>query len=209
VFSSVITFNRVSLFELPVTAGSAGVLHALSASLSGRVIMTKRPKMLFQILVLVSTCAAMLPAQAALDAYMRVVGAQQGAIEGGVTLAGQEGAFAINEIHHLTTSAEAGTVHQPLIVTTALGKGIPLLMQALDNGEILAIELRLYQPTQAGSEENFYTLELANARLVAAEPISPDNKNPELISYPARIRLRFEFEAISHTAVLAGEQVEL
>lgn len=149
------------------------------------------------------------PADAALNGYMTVIGAQQGPIEGGVVEAGREGTFEINEFHHLITGSRDGVEHQPLIVTTLLGKGIPPLLQALRDGEILDVTIDIYRPGQSGQEQNFYRFELQNARLVIAEPISPDNRRTELAVLPTRIRLRFEFEAIVHRALLADEMVEL
>lgn len=148
-------------------------------------------------------------ASAALNGYMTVVGAQQGDIEGDVTLAGLEGTFEINELHHLTSARLEGTTHQPLIVTTRLSKGVPLLLQALDTGETLDITIRLYRPNHAGAEINHYTLVLENARLIAGEPIFPDNLRPELAALPVRIRLRFEFDSIIHQYPPDDQSVEL
>lgn len=160
---------------------------------------------LFSLVMVVS------PAQAALDAYMSVTGSQQGVIEGGSTVAGREGQFQVYEVHHLMTAGSEGVDHQPLIVNLDLGKGTPRLLQAMQTDEPLDIVIDFFRPSPTGQEEQYYTLELQNARLVLAEQIQLDNKWPENMPITVWMRLRFEFEAIHHIFIDGGasEQVEL
>lgn len=159
--------------------------------------------------VLITLSLLAFPAHAALDAHMTVVGEQQGGIAGDVTLAGREGTFEISEFHHLSNASSHGAQHQPLIVMTRMSKGVPALLRALDQKESLSVIIRFYTIGSAGSQVNHYTITLQNARLVIAEPIMPDNLRSDLANLPARFRLRFEFDVITHTYESDGEVVEL
>lgn len=135
---------------------------------------------------------------AAEDAYMSVEGAVQGVIAGDVTQAGREDTFAINEVHHLIHHNASATQHEPLIVMTDLSKGAPLLLQALDTQESLTVAIDFWRVARSGQMVMFYRMELTGARLVAAEPMMFDNQTVDGRSLPERIRLRFDYDQITH-----------
>jgi type VI secretion system Hcp family effector len=150
-----------------------------------------------------------LPVPAALNAYMTVEGDVQGPIRGEVTLAGREDQIEIHEMHQLYRVEGGRTVHEALILTTRMGIATPKLLTALDTNENLTVTIFYWRPTQSGQEENYYKMELEGARLVASEPIMPDNKNPDLMQYEVRTRLRLTYGAITHTHIVGGTSATL
>lgn len=144
------------------------------------------------------------PASAALNAYMIVEGETQGAIEGDVTQAGREGQIEINEMHHLFRTEGASTVHEALILTTKMGLATPPLLTALDTKELLTVTINYWRPSIAGTEELYYQMVLTGARLVASEAIMPDNKNPDLLMFEIRTRLRLSYSTIKHIYIPTG-----
>nr|WP_281347614.1 type VI secretion system tube protein TssD [Marinicella rhabdoformis] len=144
---------------------------------------------------------------AALDAYM-MIKVNGGVIQGDVTRTGFEGFFEVNEVHHLIKNS-AQTEHKPLILTTRMSKGMPLLFQALDQGSLVDLELKFLRPTNSGQEEHFYTIEIENGKLVAAEPIMLNNNYPENLVHAVNVRLRFDYEKMEITYEDGGETVIL
>lgn len=144
------------------------------------------------------------------DGYMQVVGKDQGLIQGNAVAAGQEDNFVIHELHHLTSTDSRSIEHQPLIVTTPMSRGVPTLLDTMQSGELLDIGIRLMRTDpMSGSLQEYYSIELRNARLILSEPISPDSRNSEFDHLPPRIRLRFEFESMTHTYKIDDESVDL
>ena len=135
------------------------------------------------------------------SAYMYIEGTSQAIIPGDVLIAGREGSFEVNEIHHLFQKDSAGrvTLH-PLIVTTRMSQSMPLLLRAFDTSEVLEpITIRYYrQSPSSGMEENYYTIILRGAKIEMLEPIMLDNTDPNTASVPARFRIRFSYTAIEH-----------
>lgn len=147
-------------------------------------------------------------ALAALDAYMTIE-VNGGDILGDVTRAGFEGSFEVNEVHHLIKKSTQ-TEHKPLILTTRMSKGMPLLFQALDQGSRVDLELKFLRPDgNSGQEEHFYTIKIENGKLVAAEPIMLNNIYPENLSLAVNVRLRFDYEKMEITYEDGGVSVIL
>ena len=140
---------------------------------------------------------------------MFVVGGDQGPIEGDVVISGRENSFEVNELHHLTTAGSNGADNEALILTTPMSRGVPSLLLALDSQESLQIRIEFYRSAGAEGAENFYTLELEDARLKVAEPIKPDLLNSDSPDSPVRVRFRFSFSTLTHTYEPDEESVEL
>ena len=148
-------------------------------------------------------------AHAALDAYMTIVGQSQGEIEGDVTSPGKNaGSFKITEFHHLIRKPSR-IVHEPLIITTHLGQAMPLLLSAMDIGEPLTVNLKFYRPIISGKLELYYSMDLLQATIIAAEPIMLDNTSAETASKEVNVRLRFNYTKIIHTYEINGQSVKM
>ena len=147
-------------------------------------------------------------ALAASDAYMTIQ-VNGASISGDVTRAGFEGSFEVNEVHHLIKKS-AQIEHKPLILTTRMSKGMPLLLQALDRGSLVDLELKFLRiDGNSGQDEHFYTIVIGNGKLVAAEPIMLNNNYPENQPHAVNVRLRFEYQTMEITYENNGESVVL
>jgi len=146
---------------------------------------------------------------AGLEGAMYVEGNTQGTIAGGNTIGAREGSFPVVEMHHLIRYDGNGIEHRQFIVTVPVGVGVPLLHKALDDQELLEVEVRFYRVTPVGGQEHHYTIGLSGARLVGAEPMLPDTEMPENDSTSHRARLRFEYRSIEHRDLGSGQQTIL
>jgi len=114
------------------------------------------------------------PSFAALNAYLKLTGETQGEIKGSVTQTGREDLILIIGYDHILTSSRdpatcfpTGTNHQPLQITKEIDLSTPFLLTAFANNERLYdFTLRFWRPSQSGAEEQYYTIELLNARIV-------------------------------------------
>ena len=115
----------------------------------------------------------------ALNAYMRLSGAVQGEIKGGVTQAGREDSIMVIGWHHEfgTDAARHRVMHRPVTITKELDQSTPLLALALGRNETMTSwELRCWQPSPSGQEVQYFTIELVNARIVSIQREMLNNK---------------------------------
>jgi len=142
--------------------------------------------------------------QAALSTYLTLEG-PDGAIEGDVTIQGREGTIEVLEFHHMVsiptdpnTGQQIGERrYQPFIFTKRIDKASPLLLRALARGEHLPkATFRFYRINHSGMEEHYYTIEFLNVMVVALEPLSPNNHDPDNQSFPHMERVRLAFAGI-------------
>lgn len=120
--------------------------------------------------------------------YMSVTGATQGIIEGSANVLGHEGDIALYGYDHdvfvprdgVTGQAAGVRVHTPVKVFKMFDKASPKLYQALSTGELLTdVVIRYYRINPTGSEENHFTVQLQNARIVDIKAGVPNYFDPE------------------------------
>lgn len=164
-------------------------------------------RVLIPLLIVLSAAS---PSLAALDALMEITGATQGPIQGSSTQTGSEGQIPTFEVHHLIERDAGGTVHQSLIVTIALSDiSVPDLLRAIEANETLQVTLNLYEPNQSGQPINVVDIGLANAKIVAVEPLQPNNLIADQVTIPATARIRFDYAQISYTNVVETDSATL
>jgi len=144
----------------------------------------------------------------ALNAYLKLTGDTQGEIKGSCTQAGREDSIEVYGFNHEVLSprdAASGLPtgkrqHKPLVITKAIEKATPLLMNVLTNNENIATwELRFWRPSRAGREEQFYTIELVNATISSIRPEQLNNKYDENMKHEVREHVAFTYQKIIWT----------
>lgn len=111
----------------------------------------------------------------AIDANLVLEGSVQGAIEGESTTAGREDTIEVLGVSgSLTTPIGAGGTQsgqgqcRRVTIRKAVDKSSPLLAIAWAQNEVLSeFQLRFYRPSQTGVTQNYFTLNLNNARIVS------------------------------------------
>ncbi|MEN8128464.1 MAG: type VI secretion system tube protein TssD [Planctomycetota bacterium] len=148
----------------------------------------------------------------ALNAYLELEGELQGPIQGSVTQVGREGLIMVIGYNHIVSSArDASTCmptskrHQPLQITKEVDASTPLLYAAFEGNETLVkFKLDFWQPSTTGTEAQFYTIELTNARIVGIHQEMLNNKYPDNMQHKEREHISFVYEKITRTYVDNG-----
>lgn len=93
--------------------------------------------------------------------------------------------------------------HKPFIITKEVDKSTPVLYDMLVNNEnITDWELQFWRPsissrTGVGTETQYYSVKLSNARIVDINFHMLNNKNPELVRYNEYEEIAFSYEKIT------------
>ena len=149
----------------------------------------------------------------ALNAYLKLTGKTQGEIKGSVTQGGREDSIAVIAFNHEVVSprdAASGLPtgkrqHKPLSVTKELDKSTPLLMNVLVNNEqISKFELRFWQASVTGQEQQFYTVELENATIASIRAEMLNNRVRENLDFKEREHVSFCYQKITWTWMEGG-----
>lgn len=144
----------------------------------------------------------------ALNAYLRLKGESQGEIKGSVTQAGREDSIMVIAFDYEVESprdAASGLPtgkrqHKGITITKEVDKSSPLLMNLLTNNEnITEWELRCWQPSAAGKEMQFYTIQLVNASVAKIKGEMLNNKYPENMQHKERESITFCYQKIIWT----------
>jgi type VI secretion system secreted protein Hcp len=144
----------------------------------------------------------------ALNAYLTLTGETQGKVNGSVTQAGREDTMEVIGFNHEVKSprdAASGLPtgkrqHKPIILTKAVDKATPLLMNILTNNEnITEWTLRCWRPSRSGKEEQYYTIELVNASIASIQIEQLNNKYPENMRHEVREHIAFTYQKIIWT----------
>ena len=131
--------------------------------------------------LLLVLAVAVMPAVswAALPAFMTLTGETQGVIQGSVTQAGREDSIEVIGFgHNVSQVLDAASglpsgkrQHRPIRIVKEIDKSSPKLLTALTNNENLTeCAIRFWRPTGTGQEEQYYTVELVNAKIVSIMP---------------------------------------
>lgn len=117
---------------------------------------------------------------AAFDAYLYLTGEIQGAINGDVDREPYVGSIKVVGFgHNLSSVLDSVTglpsgkrQHRPLRIVKEIDSSTPILLQVWSNDETLTgFTLRFVRPDpQSGADDQFYTIELLNARIVSIMP---------------------------------------
>lgn len=139
--------------------------------------------------------AVCFPALPAIPLSVRIDGATQGWIQGEDPRSMVEGA----EFHHLVSTPAGSTTprHDVAILTKNVDKASVKLWRAYGTGERLQVKLHYYRIDDTGTEVNFYTVTLTDARIVGLEPILPHGKDPALERMVPMERVRFEYRSMT------------
>lgn len=125
-------------------------------------------------------------------AHMTLKGEKQGDIKGNCTMKGREGTILIQALDHeihiphdIQTGLSAGKrVHGPLKVVKEFDKASPMICQALCTGEHLTnVTLKFYRVSPKGAEEQYYTITLEDAIVVAIRPWMPNCLDKSMASF--------------------------
>jgi type VI secretion system secreted protein Hcp len=144
----------------------------------------------------------------ALNAYLDITGETQGKVAGSCTQAGREDKMEIYGWHHEVISprdAASGLPtgkrqHKPFVVTKAIDKATPLLLNVLVNNEnITEWRLDCWRPSRSGKEEQYYTVELVNASIASIQAEMLNNKYPENMKHEVREHISFTYQKIIWT----------
>jgi type VI secretion system secreted protein Hcp len=120
-------------------------------------------------------------ADAALDAYMYIVGQKSGQIKGSVDQKGREGSILVLGASHSIVSPrdpQSGLPtgqrqHKPFVITKEIDKSSPILYQVLTSNENLAsVTIKFWTPQVrgaqgVGAEAQTYTVKLTNANIAS------------------------------------------
>ena len=94
-------------------------------------------------------------------------------------------------------SATGTRVHKDLVVVKNFDKGSPKLNEYLCNGKIIpSAILHWYMIDETGTEKEYFTHELTNARVVSIKPYMPDVDNPHNEQYKHMEEVAFRYEKI-------------
>jgi type VI secretion system secreted protein Hcp len=155
----------------------------------------------------------------ALNAYLKLKGAKQGDIKGGVTQKGREGTIEIHSFSHEIVSPRDSASglptgrrqHKPFTITKEIDKSTPLLHKALtDNETLTSFELRCFAPKAgpggggAGQEVNNFTITLTNASISDIVDIMENNLDLENAKLPLLEEVSFTYQKIEWTWVDGG-----
>ena len=144
----------------------------------------------------------------ALNAYLRMAGEAQGAIQGSVSQAGREDSIKVLAFNHEIDSprdAASGLPtgkrqHRPIVICKEVDKASPLLFRALTQNEnISEWRLDFYRPSRSRREFQFYTIELENASIGNIQTEMLDNSRPENRRQIEREYIQFYYQRISWT----------
>ncbi len=142
----------------------------------------------------------------ALNAYLTYTGETQGKINGSCTQKGREDTMEVYGFSHEVISprdAASGLPtgkrqHKPISVTKPVDKSTPLAMTVLTTNEnITEWRLDFYQPSRAGKEFQFYTIELVNASIAGIRAEMLNNKYPQNMKHELREHVTFCYQRIT------------
>lgn len=176
-------------------------------------------KQLTSVLVASTLFFSVLPADAALNAYLYLKGQKSGQIKGSVTQKGREDSIMVIAYEHELKSpvdAKSGQAtgrrqHGVFKITKEIDKSTPQLLSAWVNGETLTeFTLRFWTPRVGGAiggggtEYQHFTVKLTNARIVGVRSYMQNNKNPDLQRYAEAEEITFAYQKIEWTWMDGG-----
>jgi len=144
----------------------------------------------------------------ALNAYLKLKGQKQGAINGSVTQKGRENSIMIIAASHSVMSprdaasglATGKRMHKPFVTTQELDKSVPLLYNVLVNNEnITEWTLQFWEPSSTGAEKQYFTIKLTNATIASVDFRMANNKHPDLMKFKEYLEISYTYQKIEWT----------
>lgn len=144
----------------------------------------------------------------ALTSYMKVTGKTQGEMKGDCVQAGDKKdkilLYGIDHDVEIPKDPHTGMptgqrIHHPYTVTKHLDKASPKLMQACCKGEQCDVEIDFYRITEAGMEEKYYTVKMAEAIVVNVHDFKPLTLDPDSKPYMDMEEVSFTYSKITWT----------
>lgn len=125
------------------------------------------------------------------------------AIKGSVTIAGREGSVEVQEFSHNVYIATDGNngkltgsrVHRPMTIVKQFDAASTCLYKAVTTGQMLkSVLLKWYQIDDSGKEQEYFSIQLENAKVVSVGPAMHNTKDPACDKYNhfENIALRYE-----------------
>lgn len=155
-------------------------------------------------------------------AYLYIEGVTQGVITkdsltvdsvGDSFVEGHEDEILVQAVSHgitVPTDPQSGQPtgqcrHSPLVVTCALNKAIPLIYNAVVNGEKLPlVELRWYRTSIEGKQEKFYVDILKDAIATSLTRILPHAQDKSTAEYTQLVNITFRYSALTMEHIMSG-----
>jgi len=152
----------------------------------------------------------------AIPCGLKIVGENQGEIEGACDIPSREGSMLVYEVDHcveLPTDnrgvSSGRRLHRPLTVTKEIDKASPMILQALCTGERLSeVCLEYYRIDEVGTEELYYTVMLSNALVSKVKPWVPNSLDATKTGFRHMEDISFIYEKIRWTWELDGIEYE-
>jgi len=170
------------------------------------IISSKSTPRFVNLVIVILALAVSGSAYAGLDAYMWITGETQGQIQGSVTQAGREDSMEVVEFaHNISQAIDSATglpsgkrQHRPIRVTKPVDKASPLLANALTyNEKLTSVRIDFWRPNSNGTEVQFYTVELVNARIASIS--QHHGSTPELVAMPTQETVTLMYDKIIWT----------
>lgn len=155
-------------------------------------------------------------------AYMHIEGVTQGLITQGAFTAdsvgnlyveGHEDEVLVQAVSHgvsVPTDPQSGQPSGPcrhsfLVVTCSLNKAIPLIYNAVANGEkLLRVELRWYRTSVEGKQERFYIDILEDAIATGLTRTLPHAQDPSAADYTQLVNITFRYRKLTMEHIVSG-----
>ena len=154
--------------------------------------------------------------------YLYMEGATQGLMTesaftaesvGNVYVEGHENEVLVQSVSHgitVPTDPQSGQPsgqcrHNPLTVTCTLNKSIPLVYNALVNGESLpCVEIRWYRTSSEGRQEKFYTDTLHDATITGLMRNLPHAQDESFADYTQLVDIVFRYRKLTMNHIVSG-----
>ena len=149
-------------------------------------------------------------ADAALDAYVYIVGQKSGQIKGSVTQQGREGSILVLGANHSIVSprdpqsglATGKRQHKPFVIVKEIDRASPLLYNVMTTNENLSsVTIKFWTPQvrgiQGGTEVQSYTVKLTNANISSIS--FHDTADKTVSAEPPKEEISFTYQKIEWT----------
>jgi type VI secretion system Hcp family effector len=108
-----------------------------------------------------------------------------------------------------TTSATGRRRYKGFTIRKLIDAASPQLLQALVENKTVAAVFRLYRADPAGGgEQNYFTIEISEARVSAVNHIISDTFRPDTKDFPDVEEVSFVFDRIKWTENIKGTEYE-
>lgn len=142
--------------------------------------------------------------------FLTLSGTKTGAIQGDSVRSGRENTIEVEYLQQKvktpidpSTGASTGRrQYEPFVIRKRVERSTPLLLNALITNETLTGSFKFYKVDQkTGTEVNFYTIELKNARVISHNEYSPqaNDSGAGSSAVPSMEEVAFVFQTITWT----------